>query len=75
MALKIIETKKENYAKEMLKDIKPDMDNQKLKQVTFRIDAKVYDELCSMAKKMRLSKSSMVRIAVGKLVEERSLSL
>lgn len=75
MALKITETKKENYAKEMLKDIKPDIDNQRLKQVTFRIDAKVYDELCSMAKKMRLSKSSMVRIAIGKLVEERSLTL
>lgn len=75
MALKIIESKKEHYAKEMLKDIKPDIDNHNLKQVTFRINAKVYDELCCMAKKMGLSKSSMVRIAVGKLVKEKSLSL
>lgn len=46
-----------------------------LKQVTFRVDGGVYDELCKMAKEMGIGKSAIIRIAVSKLAKERSLSL
>ena len=75
MALKKDEIDIKNYATEMLGKVEADLDNQNLKQVTFRIDARVYEQLCQMAKKKGLSKSSMVRIAVSKLIEEKSLSL
>ena len=64
----------DNYAEEMLKDVKP-INTGSLKQVTFRVDGGVYDELCKMAKEMGIGKSAIVRIAVSKLAKERSLSL